>query len=67
MITAEKRTTTYPVPIVGEVVYPDEFMDELEAEIAPLQPYISLEELNLKYGVELNIEYRNRPLTRTLQ
>ena len=55
MITAEKRTTTYPVPIVGEVVYPDEFMDELEAEaeIAPLQPYISLEELNRKYGVDL--------------
>ena len=55
MIAAEKRTTTYPVPIVGEVVYPDEFMDELEAEaeIAPLQPYISLEELNRKYGVEL--------------
>ena len=54
MINAVKpKSTNYPVPIVGEVVYPDEFMDELEAEIAPLQPYISLEELNRKYGVEL--------------
>jgi len=60
MITAEKRTTTYPVPIVGEVVYPDEFMDELEAEaeIASLQaktgelPYISLEDFARELGVD---------------
>jgi hypothetical protein len=40
MINAVKpKSTNYPVPIVGEVVYPDEFMDELEAEaeIASLQ------------------------------
>ena len=60
MIAAEKRTTTYPVPIVGEVVYPDEFMDELEAEaeIASLQaktgelPYISLEDFARELGVD---------------
>jgi len=61
MITAEKpRITDYPVPIVGEVVYPDEFMDELEAEaeIASLQaktgelPYISLEDFARKYGID---------------
>jgi hypothetical protein len=56
MINAVKpKSINYPVPIVGEVEYPNDFMDELEAEaeLAPLQPYITLEELNRKYGVEL--------------
>jgi len=61
MINAVKpKSTTYPVPIVGEVVYPDEFMDELEAEaeIASLQaktgelPYISLEDFARELGVD---------------
>jgi hypothetical protein len=61
MTTAEKpKCTNYPVPIVGEVEYPNDFMDELEAEaeIAALQaktgelPYISLEDLARELGVD---------------
>jgi hypothetical protein len=58
MLTKVRRKPYYP-PDIEEVEYPDEFLDELdaEAEIASMQlkrgELISLEDLVLKYGVDL--------------
>jgi len=60
MFTKTKSKISYPVDI-EEVVYPDDYMDELEAEaeIASLQfktgelQHISVEDLAKELGVEI--------------
>jgi hypothetical protein len=59
MITAEKPKPKIIFPaVIGEVVYPDDLMDELEAEIASLLastgelPPTSLEDFARELGVD---------------